>query len=238
MQLENRVALVTGASSGIGAAVARELSGAGMKTLLTARRGDCLREICSLLTAAEFVAADMEAPDTPQRILDATLECFGRCDVVVNNAGIIETGEIDEIDLDRVSRMIRLNVEAAVRMAYLSLRHFRRAGTGHLVNMSSVLGTKVRPAAGAYAATKHALEALSEALRMELAGSGVQVTCIQPGLVLTELHDHMEIHPSRSMGVRKPLSPEDVAQAVRFVLTRPSHVRIPRLMVLPGENQI
>jgi NADP-dependent 3-hydroxy acid dehydrogenase YdfG len=147
-------------------------------------------------------------------------------------------GKIETIDIDEVCRMARVNVEAAYRMAYTALRHFKKAGFGHLVNTSSVLGTKTRPGAGAYAGTKHAIEALSEDLRMEVAGSGVKVSCIEPGIVLTELHDKFEVHPRVSMGIEKPLEAEDIARCIRFVLEQPAHVCIPRMMVLPAEQAI
>jgi NADP-dependent 3-hydroxy acid dehydrogenase YdfG len=171
-------------------------------------------------------------------LLDTALEAHGRVDVVLNNAGILEIGPVEKIDLERVCRMVRVNVEAAFRTAYTTLRHFREQGHGHLVNISSVLGTKVRPTAGAYAGTKYAIEALSEALRMELAGTDIQVSCIEPGLVRTELHDHWPVHPTKSLNCPHPLTPGDIARCVRFVLEQPPHVRIPRMMVLPGEHQI
>jgi NADP-dependent 3-hydroxy acid dehydrogenase YdfG len=96
----------------------------------------------------------------------------------------------------------------------------------------------VRPTAGAYAGTKFAMEALSEALRMEVAGTPISVTCIEPGLVMTELHRDWPVHPTVGMNVPTPLLPEDVARCVSFVLTQPSHVKIPRLMILPGQHQI
>jgi NADP-dependent 3-hydroxy acid dehydrogenase YdfG len=132
--------------------------------------------------------------------------------------------------------MVRVNVESAFRMAYVAMTHFKKAGRGHLINTSSILGTKVRPTAGAYAGTKYAIEALTEALRMEFAGTGVKVSCIEPGLVLTELHDHWKVHPRESMNIKNPLRPEDVARAIRFLLEQPAHVRIPRLMIMPGEH--
>lgn len=108
----------------------------------------------------------------------------------------------------------------------------------HLINMSSVLGTKIRPTSGAYAGTKYAIEALSEALRMEVAGTPLAVTCIEPGLVMTQLHRDWPVHPSESMNISQPLQPEDIARCISFVLMQPAHVRIPRLMILPSEHQV
>jgi NADP-dependent 3-hydroxy acid dehydrogenase YdfG len=235
--LDDQVAVVTGASSGIGLGIARELRALGLKLILTARNPELLRPICAELGAG-MLLADITEAAVPQRLLDLALERFGRCDVVVNNAGTIEVGPIASIDIERVCAMVRVNVESAYRVAYTFMRHFAAQGSGHLLNVSSVMGTKVRPTAGAYSGTKFALEALSEALRMEVAGTGVAVTCIEPGIVATELHRDWPVHPTVGMNIAQPLSPEDVARSVRFVLTQPQHVRIPRLMILPGEHQI
>lgn len=236
-QLTGKVAVITGATSGIGLAVARELRGLGMRLVLNARSKPRLEELQSELDAAGL-AGDVAGADVPARLLTLSLTTFGRCDVVLNNAGAIETGSIASIDIDKVCDMVRVNVEAAFRVAYTFMRHFVSTGEGHLINMSSVLGTKVRSTAGAYAGTKFAIEALSEALRLEVAGTEVAVTCIEPGLVLTGLHRDWPVHPSKLMNIPHPLSPEDVARTVAFVLMQPPHVRIPRLMILPSEHQI
>ncbi len=236
MDLEDRVAIVTGASSGIGAAVARELVKAGMKVVVTGRRTDRLEELCKELVEAVCLTGDINDPEMPHRLINQAVTAFGRCDVVFNNAGILETGTIGEIDIERVAEMVRINVEAAFRMSYVSLRYFLSNGHGHLINTSSLLGTKVRPTAGAYAGTKYAIEALSEALRMELSGTDVQVSVIEPGLVTTELHQRWEMPPTEKFNIKHPLKPEDVARAVRFLLEQPKHVRIPRLMIVPGEQ--
>ena len=238
MNATKSVAIVTGASSGIGVAVGEELSAMGMAVVLTARREDRLRELAGRCQNATVLAGDIADPHLPQRLIDHAVDSFGRCDVVVNNAGLIEVGPVESVDIERICYMARLNVEAAFRMAYVALRHFKRAGGGYLINTSSVLGSKVRPTAGAYAGTKYAIEALSEALRLELAGSGVRVCCIEPGLVMTELHARWEVHPSKSMNIPHPLQPADIARCVRFVLEQPDHVVIPRLMALPSEQAL
>jgi NADP-dependent 3-hydroxy acid dehydrogenase YdfG len=236
--LKDQVAVITGASSGIGAASARELAGAGMKLVLTARRAERLEALAGELPEAVAHPGDVLDPQLPQALIDLAVGRFGRCDVVLNNAGFMLAGQIETIDIEEVCRMARVNVEAAYRMAYTALRHFKKAGTGHLVNTSSVLGTKTRPGAGAYAGTKYAIEALSEDLRMEVAGSGVKISCVEPGIVLTELHDKFEVHPRVSMGIQAPLGPDDIARCIRFMLEQPAHVNIPRLMVLPAEQRI
>lgn len=235
--LSEKVAVITGASSGIGLAVARELRSHGMRLILTARSEDRLLPIQSELQAT-ILAGDITEPGLPSNLLDLAISTFGRCDVVLNNAGIIEVGTIESINIDKVCEMVRVNVEGAYRVAYTFVKHFMAQGSGHLINLSSILGTKVRPTAGAYAGTKFAIEALSEALRMEVAGTQVAVTCIEPGLVMTELHRNWSVHPSEGMNIPHPLQPEDIARCVSFILTQPAHVRIPRLMVLPSEHQV
>ena len=235
--LSGKVAVITGASSGIGLAVANELHSHGMKLVLNSRTEARLTPLESELGAA-VLAGDVTSPGLPQALLDLALSTYGQCDVVLNNAGTIEAGPIESIDIDKVCEMVRTNVEAAYRVAYTFIRHFVERGEGHLLNTSSVLGTKVRPHAGAYSGTKYAIEALSEALRMEIAGTGVAVTCIEPGLVMTSLHRDWPVHPTETMSIPNPLTPEDIARCVSFVLGQPAHVRIPRIMILPGEHQI
>jgi NADP-dependent 3-hydroxy acid dehydrogenase YdfG len=234
--LEDQVAVITGASSGIGVGVAEELRQAGMNLILAGRREGRLRELGERLDRCRIVAGDITEKEMPQRLIDAALKHFGRCDVVFNSAGIMHAASYEHADIELMSEMVRVNFEAATRMAYTALRHFQIAGHGHLINVSSILGTKVRPNAGVYAATKHAIEALSEALRMEVAKTDIKVSVIQPGVTATELQDHFEVHPSKALNITQPLLPGDVARCVRFILEQPSHVRIPVMMMLPGEQ--
>ncbi len=238
MNLKGKVAIVTGASSGIGHAVAKDLGSAGCHLIVTSRRTEKLHEFEREFPKTVVVPGDICDPDMPDLLFQAAEEKLGPVDIVFNNAGILEVAPIDKIDIDRMCRMVRVNVEAAFRLIYTAVRYFKEKGSGHLVNTSSVLGTKTRPTAGAYAGTKYAIEALSESLRMELARSDVQVSCIEPGLVLTEIHDSWETHPKDLFKIENPLTPEDIARTVRFILEQPNHVRIPKMLVLPGEHEI
>ena len=236
MSLQGKVAIITGASSGIGRGVARELDQAGMKLVLNARRTDRLAELAGELNEAQPVSGDLTDSSMPEQLVSAAIGRFGQLDVVFNNAGIMDTAPIDSADIEKLCTNVRVNFEGAVRMAYTALRHFKNQGSGHLITTSSILGTKVRPTAGVYAGSKYGVEALTEALRMEVAGTGVRVGCIEPGLVNTELQDHFEVHPRDMLAMEQPLEPEDIARCVRFMLEQPPHVSIPRMMVLPSEQ--
>lgn len=235
--LKDKVAVITGASSGIGKAVTERFSLEGIKSIITARRKNELNML-SDNTGAVTVEGDITEPELPRRLLDLAIKQYGRCDILINNAGILTSGTIEEIDVEKVSQMVKINVEATFRISYTFLKYFKTRNSGHLINLSSVLGTKARPTTGAYAGTKYAIEALSEALRMELAGTNVKVSCIEPGLVMTELHNEWEVHPSKMFNISKPLQPEDIAEQIIFILKQPEHIRIPRLMILPGEHSI
>jgi NADP-dependent 3-hydroxy acid dehydrogenase YdfG len=231
---ETKNCLVTGASSGIGYAIAEHLLSEGHSVTVTARRKDRL----VTLEGATILSGDLTLSDIQNRLIDSVTGNGATCDYLFNCAGCIEVGTIEQFDIDRMAAMLRLNIEATFRLTYLFLKKCRQQGYGHVVNISSVMGTKVRPTAGPYSASKFALEALSEALRMELAGTNIQVSCIEPGLVLTELHNRWEVHPKESMNIKEPLLTSDIVEAVKFIMKQPSHVRIPRMMLLPGDHVI
>lgn len=239
MDLNGKTAVITGASSGIGAATAELLHGKGVKLVLSGQREDKLAAVAERCGGARVVVGDIAAPETPGLLLDAALAAHGGCDIVLNNAGTMAlVGPIPEIDIDAMCHMMRVNVEAAFRMAYVALKHFVAQGSGHLVNTSSVLGTKVRPNSGAYAASKYAVEALSESLRQEVAGTDVRVSAVEPGLVFSDMHRDFPVHPVKQRGLKAPLMPIDVARCILFILEQPAHVAVPRLMVLPSEDPI
>jgi NADP-dependent 3-hydroxy acid dehydrogenase YdfG len=134
--------------------------------------------------------------------------------------------------------MAKVNVEAAYRMAYTALKYFKAKDFGYLINLSSVLGEKVREAAGAYAGTKYAIEALTEALRIELARTNIKITSLEPGLVLTGLHRNWEIHPKDALNIEKALLPEDISDTIMYLLNTKPHVRIPKMLILPKDHAI
>ena len=238
MDLKDKVAIITGASSGIGRAVAHNLNEVGVKFILTGRREDHLTKLKEELAHATILTGDISQDGMPQNLVAAALDTFGRCDIVFNNAGIIKAGSIDDIDIDDMCYMVRVNVEAAFRMAYVAVKHFKSTGSGYLLNTSSVLGTKVRPTAGAYAGTKFAIEALTEALRLELAKTNIGVSCVEPGLVQTDLHREWPVPPAQSLNIPRPLQPEDIARVVRFILEQPDHVRLPRILAVPSDQEL
>lgn len=236
MMDSNKICIVTGASSGIGFAIAKALHADKFRVVATARRLERLTELG--LDSKDVFAGDLNLPGFQDSIVDYVFDTFGKCDFLINCAGIMEVGTIEEIDLDKLTSMIRLNVETTFRLTYKILKSFKEQGFGHVINISSILGTKVRPTAGAYAATKFAMEALSEALRMELAGTHIKISCIEPGLVMTELHKDWKVHPKESMNIHDPLTVDNIVDTVRFIMNQPEHVRIPRLMILPKDHQI
>lgn len=238
MELGNRTAVITGATAGIGLACAEALHGAGMRLVVTGRRPERIAELEARLPGTVGFAAEITDPAVPQRLIDLALEHTGRCDVVLNNAGVMVHGPYPELDIEALCEMVRINVEAGYRMIFTALRHFRSVGHGHLISTGSVLGTKVRRGVGPYAGTKHAIEALSEALRLELVHTDIRVSVVEPGLAKTELARNAPVQPEQVQGVPHPLQPVDVARAVLFMLQQPAYVTIPRLLLLSTEQEI
>lgn len=233
--LDGKVAIITGASSGIGRACAERLHAAGMRIVLVARRADRLAGLIEALGDERVAAltADITDSATATRMFELAQERFGRADVVLNNAAAFAVGAIEKLDADRVCELARTNVEAAYRVAFETVKRFKAQGSGDLVNLSSIAGTKIiRAGIGWYGGTKHAIEALTESLRMECADSGVRVCCIEPGMTQTE------IFPEPITSISRPLDAADVARTIEFVLASPPHVSIPRLMILPSAQAI
>ncbi len=211
-----RVAVITGATGGVGAAVARALSRAGYSLVLTAPSMEKLSALASQLKGpCTVIEGNLSDESLPETLLYAALDRFGRCDICLNNGALFEAGIIETVDIERLSSMVRVNVEGSFRFAYVFVKHFVSEGSGHLVNVSSVLGSSSRPTP--YAATQRAIEVLSDALIAELGEGEVIVSCIQPGLVKSGPHHRWEIAPEGA-GSGYPLEPEDFARMVLFIL--------------------
>ncbi|WP_348265097.1 SDR family NAD(P)-dependent oxidoreductase [Telmatobacter sp. DSM 110680] len=212
-----RVAVITGATGGVGAAVARALSRAGYSLVLTAPSMEKLSALASQLKGpCTVIEGNLSDESLPETLLYAALDRFGRCDICFNNGALFEAGIIETVDIERLISMVRVNVEGSFRVAYVFVKHFVSEGAGHLVNVSSAVGSSSRPTA--YAATQRAIEVLSDALVAELDDGDVLVTCIQPGLVKTGAHHRWEIGPEGASGAGYPLEPEDFARMVLFIL--------------------
>lgn len=240
MNLTSKVAVVTGASSGIGEAIARELSGAGAKLVITARREDRLAALSGSLSGPSArLAASVDDPQTPQALLDLALSEFGRVDVLVNNAGIFVAGGIDTIDLDEVSQMTRVNFESVVRASYVFARRLKQQRSGAIINVSSIGAYLSSSSVGVYSGLKHALEVFTSALRVELSGTGVKVGTIAPGTTETEIFDRLRAKGQPVRADRTPpLAPSDIASAVRFMLEQPDRANVARMLLVSSSESV
>jgi NADP-dependent 3-hydroxy acid dehydrogenase YdfG len=250
MTLEHTVALVTGASSGIGAACARRLAADGAAVALVARRRERLEDLAAAVDAEGRRSLVLETDVTHraevEAAVDRTVAELGRIDIVVNNAGVMLLGPALEAPLEEWERMVAVNVLGSLHIAHAALPHLVRAaeegprGVADLVTISSTAGRVARPGSGAYALTKFGLGAFSESLRQELVPRRVRVSVIEPGLVDTELASHLrrEVRAAADAqlaGIER-LTPEDIADAVSYVVTRDRRVAVNELLVRAAEQ--
>jgi NADP-dependent 3-hydroxy acid dehydrogenase YdfG len=250
-KLSGTVALITGASSGIGESTAHELATLGATVVLVARRTERLvalaKEIRASGAAALAVEADVTQRSEAEGAVQSAVDEFGRLDVLINNAGVMLLGPILEAPVEEWERMVQLNVLGLLYCAKAALPHLIEAAereprrTSDLVNVSSVAGRHVRMGSGVYNATKHAVGAFSESLRQEVTGRHVRISLIEPGAVDTELagHNRPEIREgmAKRFGDMQRLEAHDIADAIGYIVTRPRHVAINELLVRPTEQQ-
>ena len=245
-RLDGRIALVTGASSGIGEATAVALAQAGARVAVAARRRDRLESLASRLRAlgAEplVLEADLLDEHVAQRIVADTESHFGKLDILVNNAGVMYLEPVIEADLGRWRQMLELNVLSLIASTQAALAGMRARHDGHIVNISSTAGRIANPNAAAYSATKFGVVAFSEALRREVCADNIRVSCIEPGVVETELRDHIGHAATKSTldqwaASMRQLQPDDVADAIVFCVTRPSHVNVNEILIRPTDQE-
>jgi short-subunit dehydrogenase len=216
MRIDGKVTLITGASEGLGAACAAEFARAGALLSLAARSEEGLRRAGG--PEALITAGDLTVEETRHAVVERTMERFGRIDILINNAGVGVYRRSWSTPMDEVRRMWELNFFAALGMAQLAVPHMRERGAGTIVNMSSIAGKFTLPWLPLYSASKSALGAWTEALRMELGRDGIHAMLVCPGYVKTEFHRHaMGGHPPGKVvaGKRFAISPEDCARKIR-----------------------
>ncbi|MET9123694.1 MULTISPECIES: SDR family NAD(P)-dependent oxidoreductase [unclassified Streptomyces] len=239
--LEGRVVLVTGASSGIGRAVAIALSKAGARVAAGARRADRLRSLADD-APGELLALDLDVTD-PRSVRDAveaTVERFGALDALVNNAGVMLSGPILGADTTEWTRMVETNLLGSMYAVHSALPHLLRS-KGAVVQISSTSGRTSSAASGVYAATKFGVNAFSEALRQEVTEQGVRVVVVEPGFVATELTSHITDPGIQAMAKSmaesmRTLRPEDVAGSVLYALSQPEHVAVNEILIRPTDQ--
>jgi NADP-dependent 3-hydroxy acid dehydrogenase YdfG len=248
--LTGSVALVTGASSGIGEATAELLAARGAKVALAARRADRLEVLAGRIKDAGGTALVVEADVTERAAAESavqrTVDELGGLDIVINNAGVMLLGPMEHAPIDEWERMVHLNVMGALYVAKAALPHLLSSAAGDrgvsdLVNISSVAGRVVRSGSGVYNGTKHAVGAFSEGLRQEVTGRGVRVSLVEPGATATELagHNRPEVLDGlrqRFSGMRR-LEAEDIADTIRYIVTRPAHMAVNEVLVRPTDQE-
>jgi NADP-dependent 3-hydroxy acid dehydrogenase YdfG len=249
--LDGTVALVTGASSGIGQAAAASLAARGAAVALVARRTDRLEELAASIRAEGgttlAITADVTDPEQARRAVSTTVEELGRLDTVINNAGVMLLGPIVEAPLEEWERMVDLNIKGLLYIAHASLSHLLAAAesgprnVADMVNISSVAGRVVRNGSGVYNATKHAVGAFSDSLRQEVTGRHVRISLVEPGAVATELVSHNRPEIQESMrdrfGSLERMEAEDIAEAIEFIVTRPRRVAVNEVLIRPTEQE-
>ncbi len=238
--LENKVVIVTGASSGIGEATAKKLAAEGASVMLAARRKERLEALAASIGGnAAWQETDVANRSDMERLAAATLDKFGRIDALVNNAGIMPLSLLSADRVEDWDRMIDVNIRGVLYGIHAVLGHMLERGAGHIVNVSSVAGHVVRPTAAVYAGTKHAVQAISEGLRKETVGK-IRVTVISPGAVVTELRDSIT-----DPGVKEALSKINygipaaaIADAIAYALSLPDQVAINEILVRPTAQEL
>jgi NADP-dependent 3-hydroxy acid dehydrogenase YdfG len=247
--LDGTVALVTGASSGIGEATARALAAAGASVAITARRRDRIEQLGGEIADAGGTALPIESDVTdPEQAIAAVERAaaeLGRLDIVVNNAGQMLLGPIEDAPTEEWERMIDINLRGLIRTTHAALPHLLAAteserNCADLVNISSVAGRSARSGSGVYNLTKFGVGAFSESFRQEFAGRRVRSIVVEPGAVATELTDHIrdgvrEQVRSRFSDIER-LQAEDIADAIVYSVTRPWHVCVNEILIRPTEQ--
>ena len=245
LNVSGKVAIVTGASSGLGESTALHLAARGAKVVLAARRIDRLQKLVQDIRAsggqAIAVETDVAKRDDLERLAAATVEAYGRIDVLVNNAGVMPLSPIAKLKVDEWDRTIDVNIKGVLYGIAAVLPRMQAQGSGHIINVASIAGIKVfTPIGTVYSATKHAVRAISEGLRIE-SGRNIRVTTISPGAVESELK-HGTTDAESAAGVNafyeaNQIPADAVARAIVYVVEQPADVDVNEILVRPVSQE-
>lgn len=244
--IKNKVVVIIGASSGIGAATTKRLANSGAKLVIAARREDRLKTLIEELPNAEiyYKKADVTNRSEIQDVVDLAIEKFGRLDVIYNNAGIMPQGNLSNLEYDKWQQMLNVNIMGVLNGIGAALPIMKNQGSGLIIATDSVAGHVVYPGSAVYNSTKYAVRAIMEGLRQEERESGIRSTIISPGLVDTELattvgSKEMEMaltNAAKEIGIG--LKAEDVANAVAYAIEQPEGVVISEVLIRPSKQQV
>ena len=243
--MNGKVAVITGASSGIGEATAEALALQGAALVVAARREERLSDLVHSLkkngSRALSVDCDVTYEQQAHYLLKRATDEFGRVDILVNNAGVMQLSKIEKGLSDEWRRMFGVNVMGLLYVTDAAIGVMKEQGTGHIVNISSLASRGTRPGLGVYSGTKTAVNAISEALRQELLEDNIRVTMVEPGAVETELPDHITDDEAREglsalLEQLDPLKAEDIANAVAYCVTQPERVSVNEILIRPSKQ--
>ncbi len=242
--IENKVVVITGPSSGLGEATARLLAKKGAKVALGARRTEKLEAIVHDIRAeggqAEFIGMDITKPQEVQALIEKALSAFGQIDVLVNNAGLMSIAPLSELKVDEWDRMIDINIKGVLYGIAATLPVFQKQNFGHFINLASVAGIKVfSPGGTVYSGTKFAVRAISEGLRHEVGGT-IRTTTIEPGAVESELKfgsSHKESSEFVTDFYKQAIPADSVARAIAYAIEQPADVDINEIVLRPTSQE-
>jgi NADP-dependent 3-hydroxy acid dehydrogenase YdfG len=243
-ELNGQVAIVTGASSGIGEATAKSLASRGASVVLAARREDELEALADQIESAGGDALSVPTDITNEDDIDATLEEFDSIDVLVNNAGVMLLEPVERADRENFRQMVEVNLLGLMNLSHAVLPVMQDQGAGHIVNVSSTAGRDANANNSGYSATKFGVNAFTEALRQEVTTKGIRTTIIEPGAVETELQDHIPDEEVKEqiedglLGSITPLQSEDIARGIAYAATQPQHVNVNEILIRPTDQQL
>lgn len=242
-EIQNKVVVITGASSGNGAATARRLAELGAKPVLGARRLDRLQALARELSLGDEAAVqtDVTQYDQVVRLVDHAVKIHGRIDVILNNAGVMPHSPLERRKVDDWARTIDVNLKGTLHGIAAALPHMMAQKSGHIINVSSVAGHKVRPGSAVYAAVKTGVRVISEGLRMEVKPYNIRTTVLSPGALATDLVDSVT-EPDVAAAVREAMKiampAETFADMVVFAMSQPENVDINEILFRPTKQEL